>query len=189
MKIYTGSGDRGKTSLFSGERVMKTHPRIDLGGEIDELNSTLGALAAHLPSGYEEGMGELKRIQSYLLQMGALLSATSDSPAFLAIDPLTPSHIVFLEEAIDRIDRQLPQLKSFILPGGHPSAAWAHVARSVCRRVERKTVQLISTIDREPRPQELDIMLVFLNRLSDYLFVVARRCNQLMNVSESIWEK
>ena len=189
MKIYTGSGDRGKTSLFSGERVMKSHPRIDLGGEIDELNSALGVLTAHLPSDYKEGIDELKLIQSYLLQIGAVLSTTPDSPTFQAIDPLTPSHITFLEKAIDKMDQQLPQLKSFILPGGHVSAAWAQMARAVCRRVERKAVQMISTTDWESPLKELDIILVFFNRLSDYLFVMARRCNQIMGVADSIWEK
>ena len=188
MKIYTGSGDHGKTSLFSGERVMKSHPRIDLGGDIDELNSILGAVVAHMPADDQEGIDELKQIQSYLLQIGAVLSTETESPAIQPIDPLAPSHIAFLENAIDKMDRQLPQLKSFILPGGHISAAWAHIARSVCRRVERKVVNLISTIKGDSS-QALDNILVFFNRLSDYLFMMARHCNRITGVSDSKWEK
>lgn len=186
MKIYTGTGDKGKTSLFSGERVPKDNVRIDAYGDIDELNSILGALAAHL-SNQPELIEELRQIQSTLMQISAWLATTPDSALIESLEELTAAQITFLENAIDRLGQGLPVLNSFILPQGHPTAAWAHVARTVCRRSERKVLPLINTRPEGKAAEQYRKSLVYLNRLSDYLFVLARYCNHIKGVSDKLW--
>ena len=127
MKIYTGTGDKGKTSLFSGERVPKDNARIDAYGDIDELNSILGALASHL-SDEAELIEELQQIQSDLMQLSAWLATGPNSALIESLEEINPEQITFLENAINRLAQGLPVLKSFILPQGHPTASWAHVA-------------------------------------------------------------
>ena len=183
MKIYTGTGDKGKTSLFSGERVTKADPRIDAFGDLDELNSILGALAAQL-SAEKDLAAELQRIQSELLQAGAWLATHPDSAAVDSLKEISAEQIAFLEKAIDRFEKELPTLKSFILPGGHITAAWAHVARTVCRRCERKTVKLLSKKTKCKTAEPYQHLLVYLNRLSDYLFMFARYCNQIYGIPD-----
>lgn len=183
MKIYTGTGDKGKTSLFSGERVTKADPRIDAYGDLDELNSILGALTAHL-SAEEKLAAELQQIQSDLFQAGTWLATSPDAAAIDCLKEISVDQIAFLEKAIDRFEKELPALKSFILPGGHLTAAWAHVARTVCRRCERKTVKLLSKKTKRTTAEPYQHLLVYLNRLSDYLFMVARYCNQIHGVSD-----
>jgi cob(I)alamin adenosyltransferase len=204
MRIYTGGGDRGRTSLFSGERVTKHDARIETYGELDELNSVLGALAAALPSGQGELESEIERVQSDLLQAGAWLATTPDSPAQASLLEMTPHQIAGLEAAIDRMDAALDPLRGFILPGGCVSAGWAHVARTVCRRTERRVVALADAfaspppaaeLGEVPAPTEriqqardqLGLIVVYLNRLSDYLFVLARHCNRLAGVPDRPW--
>ena len=135
MKIYTGTGDRGKTSLFSGERVSKSHPRIEACGDIDELNCCLGSIAATLQGEAAEMVEEIHRIQSCLLNIGAWLSTMSSPPTpsdvHTDLIKINEEQIRFLETAIDQMEEKLPELKDFILPGGHISSAWAHVARAV----------------------------------------------------------
>lgn len=190
MKIYTGAGDRGQTSLLSGERVSKSHMRVDACGDIDELNSTLGALVAALPespavNSSAAGLAaELQHIQSTLFIVGARLATMPDSPAMATLAPITPAHSKQLEAAMDRMDAELPELASFILPGGHPAATWAHVARAVCRRAERHVVRLGEAQDSE----QLYPIIVYLNRLSDYLFVLARYCNKVAGVDDMEWQ-
>ena len=140
MKIYTGTGDRGKTSLFSGERMDKSDPRIDAYGDVDELNSIIGALASTLPphDASEPLKIQLTQIQSDLLNAGAWLATSADSPHTTQLTPIPTERIREMEGQIDAMQAELPELKSFILPGGHTAAAWAHVARTVCRRAERK---------------------------------------------------
>jgi len=186
MKIYTGTGDKGKTSLFSGERVSKADIGVDAYGDLDELNSMLGALAAQL-STEQELVIELQQIQSALFQAGAWLATRPGSPLMDSLQEISAEQIVFLENAIDRFEKELPALKAFILPGGHITAAWAHVARTVCRRCERKIVSLISQSMKGKAPEPYQNLLVFLNRLSDYLFVLARKCNHLHGVSDKPW--
>ena len=183
MKIYTGTGDRGKTSLFSGERISKADARIDAYGDLDELNSILGALAAHL-SAEEKLVTELHQIQSGLFQAGAWLATLPGAPSTDSLQEISLEQIDFLERAIDRFEKELPVIKAFILPGGHVTAAWAHVARSVCRRCERKVVLLINNSAKEKAHEPYQRLLVFLNRLSDYLFVLARKCNHIHGVSD-----
>ncbi len=186
MKIYTGTGDKGKTSLFSGERVTKADPRIDAYGDLDELNSILGALTAYL-SAEEELASELQQIQTDLFQAGAWLATSAESAARASLKQISADQIAFLEKAIDRFEKELPALKSFILPGGHITAAWAHVARTVCRRCERKVVPLLSKIKKGKAAEPYQRLLVFLNRLSDYLFVLARYCNHIHGISDKPW--
>ena len=119
MKIYTGTGDRGKTSLFSGERVSKASERIAAYGDLDELNSIIGALTAHLPPDRPDLTGELQQIQADIFMISAWLATTADSPAADSLEKIKERHIIFLEKAIDRLQDLLPDLKKFILPGGH----------------------------------------------------------------------
>ena len=186
MKIYTGTGDKGKTSLFSGERVLKDNARIDAYGDIDELNSILGALAAQL-SDQSEIIKELQQIQSTLMQLSAWLATHPDSDLIESLEEITADQIGALEKAIDRLQEGLPVLQSFILPQGHPTASWAHVARTVCRRSERKVVPLLSNLPEGKAAEQYRKSLVYLNRLSDYLFVLARHCNHIQGVSDELW--
>jgi cob(I)alamin adenosyltransferase len=189
MKIYTGSGDRGKTSLFSGERILKSNERIDAYGDVDELNSFLGLLAAALPQDKPELLAEIRRIQSDLFHIGAWLATTPDSASAKMLDQITDESVTFLEAAIDRMEDELAPLKSFILPGGHTTSALAHVGRTVCRRTERHVVRLTGTQTDRQTPDSLKRLLVYLNRLSDYLFVLARYCNLIAGVEDITWEK
>ena len=189
MKIYTGSGDRGKTSLFSGQRVSKADERIEAYGDMDELNSIIGALVASLGMAHPEPVGELQRIQADLFTISALLATTPDSPAMDAIAAIDQQHIEFLEKSIDRMVDSLPELKGFILPGGHPAAAWAHVARTVCRRTERRIVSFLDASFEMQVPETYQRALIYINRLSDYLFIAARYCNHLFAVPDKLWQK
>ncbi len=195
MKIYTGVGDRGRTSLFSGERVAKSDARIEAYGDVDELNSYLGALIASLDGSWEDLAADLTQIQSDLFHLGAHLATTPDSPALDNLTQLGNEDIARLEQAIDRLQDELPDLMGFVLPGGHVSATWAQVARAVCRRAERRVVAFHAA-GNDAEPEESAILeaspmayvLVYLNRLSDYLFVVARSCNQRSGVGDQHWE-
>jgi cob(I)alamin adenosyltransferase len=189
MKVYTGGGDRGKTSLFSGERLAKHHRRIASYGAVDELNSVLGALVGALPPSADSAVADgLRRIQSDLFHLGARLATVPGSALGAAIREIRPSDHRFLEEAIDRMDAELAPLTSFVLPGGHPAAAWAHVARTVCRRAERKVVRL-AVEDKSESLQGLEGIISYLNRLSDYLFTLARFCNHATATADIPWKK
>lgn len=189
MTIYTGTGDRGKTSLFSGERVMKSDQRIEAYGDVDELNSLIGALVAGLAEINQDLADRLQQIQADLFQLSSLLAITPDSPAIASLQEITDSQTSQLEQFIDHLDRQLPNLSGFILPGGHPSAAWAHICRTVCRRAERKATLLSDKYVEGKAAQQFQIALVYLNRLSDYLFVLARYCNHIQGVSDTLWKQ
>jgi cob(I)alamin adenosyltransferase len=186
MTIYTGTGDKGKTSLFSGERRLKADVRIDAYGDLDELNSIIGALAAHLSS-EEEMIVELQRIQSALFQVGSWLATLPESAAIDSLQEITAEQIAVLENTIDRYEQQLPDINVFILPGGHITAAWAHLARTVCRRCERKVVALFNETMQSSVSVPYQRLLVFLNRLSDYFFVLARRCNHIHGIGDQPW--
>jgi len=187
VKIYTGTGDKGTTSLFSGERVPKHHDRVEAYGVIDELNAALGMLAAMLPEGAGDQSREIREIQSDLLTLGALLATTPDSPAFGRLAPLAEDRIAWIESAIDAMDGRLAPLKSFILPGGIPSAACAHVARTVCRRAERRMTALTAGPDAGVLRDRIGTALTYVNRLSDYLFVMSRYLNHLAGVADAAW--
>ncbi len=189
MKVYTGGGDKGKTSLFSGERVSKHSLRIDSYGDLDELNSVVGALMAFVPEKCPEIIPQLDTIQIRLFQAGAWLATLPGSTAITYLDDFPEQFATDLEKQIDHLSQQLPALKVFILPAGHQAAGWAHIARTVCRRCERKAIKLA---DKEPdllTETPLRNILVYLNRLSDYFFVVARFVNVKSGVPEKEWKK
>ena len=187
MKIYTETGDRGKTSLFSGERVSKGHVRVEAYGEVDELNSTLGAVTAAL-DGKSPGLDhELRRIQSNLFHIGAWLATSVESPSMVVLKKISEQESKSLESAIDCMQAEVPELHNFILPGGHMSAAWAHVARTVCRRTERHVVVLYEQQEDEASKAQFQAIVLYLNRLSDYLFMLARYCNHLFGKDDILW--
>ena len=190
MKIYTKTGDQGKSSLFSGERMPKNHRRITAYGEVDELNSVIGALKAALPNSSEHLHEQLQTIQSTLFQVGALLATSPGSARARGLAPITPVHTREVETYIDTLQVDLPALKRFILPGGHMTAAWAHIARTVCRRSERSVVGLADAMEAEGQGGEGSVahILTYLNRLSDYLFVLARHCNRVAGVDDVPWQ-
>ena len=156
---------------------------------MDELNAVLGMLCSRLSKEVSGSIAEIQWIQSSLFQVGALLSATPGSPSFVSLKAIHEKQIKFLEADIDRMDRELPELRLFILPGGHSFAAWAHVARAVCRRTERRAVHLFSEAKAGEDKEKLRGVVVFLNRLSDYLFVFARYCNHVYRVEEKVWSE
>ncbi len=190
MKIYTGTGDKGRTSLFSGERVLKSEPRLDACGGIDELNAFTGSIKAHWEITDTILEKDIDRIQSWLLDAGAWIATTPDSPSADSLTPFTNAPAGHLESAMDRMSNQLPELRQFILPQGHRSAASAHMARTVCRRVERVVLSLCRQENPEsPITEPMENILVFLNRLSDYFFILARYLNHRHKVKELLWKR
>jgi len=188
MKIYTKTGDKGKTSLFSGERVSKASRGVEAYGEVDELNSVLGALAASL-SGDNPKLGKaVEQVQRELFCVGGRLATTPDAPAFDELPDLDEDAAKRLEAEIDGMEKTLPPLRGFILPGGHPSACWAHMARTTCRRAERHVVALLETTSAGPQEEGFARLGTYLNRLSDYLFVLSRYCNHLHGFADTLWE-
>ena len=189
MKIYTGTGDRGKTSLFSGERVSKNSPRIEAYGDLDELNSVIGAVAAAIDADQPALKDEIQAVQAVLLDAGAWLATTPGATSARFLKPFSGDSASYLEAAIDRMNLSLPELKQFVLPGGHLSASLAHMARTVCRRTERRAIELVEQEDGGSGATDtMTHILVFLNRLSDYLFVVARYCNHVHGVEDTLWQ-
>jgi cob(I)alamin adenosyltransferase len=189
MRVYTGGGDRGRTSLFSGERVVKNDRRLEASGALDEVNSIIGAVVSVLPPQTpDKTRRTLERIQGDLFHLGARLATLPGSPLASAIRRIRSEDSRYLEAAMDQMDAELPELRQFILPGGHPAAAWAHVARSASRRAERQTVRLAEENELES-VELLEGEIVFLNRLSDYFFVLARWLNRLTGVADRTWRK
>jgi cob(I)alamin adenosyltransferase len=188
VKIYTKTGDRGKTSLFSGERVSKANSRVEAYGDVDELNSVLGALAASLAGDDAQPRRAVEEVQRDLFCVGGRLATTPDSPAFEDLPELEEAAVKRLEAEIDRMEEALPPLRGFILPGGHPSACWAHVARTVCRRAERHVVAMLEATEPGSEGTGPTRLGIYLNRLSDYLFMLARYCNHRQGVADILWE-
>lgn len=176
MKIYTKTGDQGETGLFGGPRVSKNHARIEAFGTVDELNSHLGVIRTLPASGPFDA--DLRRIQSELFDLGAEL-ATPESKA----ERITPSHVTRLEGLIDHHEATLEPLACFILPTGTPLAAAFHVARTVCRRAERRVVTLANQVDTMIPANAIE----YLNRLGDLLFVLARAANRQAGVVDDPW--
>lgn len=188
MKIYTQTGDRGKTGLLSGERVAKDNARIQAYGDVDELNAVIGALAASLGTDDDRLREQLASIQSDLMHVGAWLAATPESAFRAQLHPVTEAHCRALEAAIDHLQTQLPELRSFVLPGGHPRAAWAHLARTVCRRAERWVVHLMQQPQSGgPAADDFGTIIAYINRLSDYFFVLARHLNHQAGTGDRLW--
>jgi cob(I)alamin adenosyltransferase len=179
MKIYTKTGDKGDTGLFNGERVSKADLRVEAYGTVDELNSIIGlARSFDAPQMLDDA---LKHISEMLFKLGTDLASPLDPPPKFEVQRVSPDMIEFLETMIDTYDVRLPQLKNFILPGGSKCAAYLHNARTVCRRAERLVVKLASV---EPVGENA---VIFLNRLSDYLFTAARFANYLEGVNDIEW--
>ncbi|MBL9093396.1 MAG: cob(I)yrinic acid a,c-diamide adenosyltransferase [Planctomycetaceae bacterium] len=179
MKIYTKTGDDGDTGLFGGPRVRKDHPRIEAYGTVDELNAVLGLVRTHaLPNDVDS---LLENVQNELFDLGAELA--TPEPAKFNIHGVGEVQTSRLEQAIDRFEEELEPLKQFILPGGTPAAAYLHVARTVCRRAERMLVSLDHSEEISARS------IVYLNRLSDLLFVAARLVNHRAGQADIPWQK
>uniref|UniRef100_UPI004047E1A4 cob(I)yrinic acid a,c-diamide adenosyltransferase n=1 Tax=Roseivirga sp. TaxID=1964215 RepID=UPI004047E1A4 len=179
MKIYTKTGDSGTTSLLGGARVSKAHLRIDAYGTVDELNSFLGLLRDQPVNKNRKDI--LKEIQDRLFTLGAEL-ATEPGKGNIVKPDLLDSDILRLEHEMDAMDADLPPLKNFILPGGHPSISYAHIARTVCRRAERTCIALSEESPVAP------IVIQYLNRLSDYFFILGRKMAKELNIEEVKWE-
>ncbi|MCO6493543.1 MAG: cob(I)yrinic acid a,c-diamide adenosyltransferase [Phaeodactylibacter sp.] len=177
FRIYTKTGDQGETSLFGGKRLPKSHLRIDAYGTVDELNSYLGLLRDYADNDASRNL--LKEIQDRLFTLGANLASDPDKE--MAVPDIKPEDVSLLEKEMDRMNDALPELRNFILPGGHPSVSFCHVARCVCRRAERLVVALAQQEKVEP------IIIQYLNRLSDYLFVLARFIGKERGVEEVNW--
>ena len=181
MKIYTKTGDSGDTGLFGGPRVAKDAPRIEAYGTVDELNSVLGIARSQGLDGPIDAL--VSQIQNELFALGAQL-ATPD-PAAHGTSMIGPAQIAALEGAIDLYEAGLDPLKTFILPGGTPAAAYLHFARTVCRRAERRLVTLV----RESAEPISGDLVIYVNRLSDLLFVLARAVNRASGVADVPWRK
>lgn len=182
MKIYTKKGDSGQTSLFRGGRVSKDTIRVEAYGTVDELNSIIGWVRSAVSDTATDDL--LARIQNDLFIIGADLATPQDSVKETdRVLRLRENSQLFLEQAIDRMESVLAPLKHFILPGGTPAAACVHVARTICRRAERRIVAL--SVNQAVNPA----ITVYVNRLSDFLFVTARYVNKLSNVPDRAWEK
>lgn len=182
MKIYTKTGDDGTTGLFGGKRVLKNDDRVDTYGEIDELNSLIGLSICFVLS--HDVREDLERIQNQLFNIGSFLATPmEDRKKLKGLENISDSNVTYLESRIDYYEEKLPELKNFILPGGTRGAAFLHYARTVCRRCERKIVKFALK-------EETDkIYIKFFNRLSDFLFILARYENFFAGVREIEWKK
>lgn len=181
IKIYTKTGDKGSTALIGGTKVPKSHFRIEAYGTVDELNSNIGLCIDLLTD--KDSQKQLQDIQRELFSIGAALACDPAKETKMFIPDLHESDVTILEQEIDRMNEALPALKNFILPGGHPAVSSLHLARCVCRRAERCCVRL------ESEGEKTDpIILMYLNRLSDYLFVLARYTAHLLNVKDVLWQ-
>ncbi len=179
--VYTGGGDTGKTSLIGGRRVSKSDQRLDAYGTIDELNANLGVLISLLEN--KEDKSLILKIQHELFTIGAYLATDfQDEDIASKAHGITEEEISVIELAIDEIDSSLPKLNNFVIPGGITASAVAHVCRTVCRRAERQIVAI-----KEEFPS-IDDLLTYMNRLSDYLFVLSRKINIEGGVDEQLWQ-
>ena len=181
FKIYTKTGDKGKTSLIGGTKVPKSHIRIESYGTVDELNSFIGLLADKLQDVHSKNM--LKEIQDRLFTIGSSLACDPDKETLMKIPDLKETDITLLENEMDKMNEALPLMRAFILPGGHETVSTAHVVRCVCRRAERNCVAM-----QESETFIDPLIIKYLNRLSDYLFVLARYISHLVKAEEIEWK-
>lgn len=186
-KIYTKTGDKGETSLFTGQRLPKNDPIIEALGTVDECNCCIGMAIAHINNNaqFSHIKEQLEIIQHALFDVGAALATprTRASESKIEKTRFDSEETEMLEKWIDQMQSQLPELHSFILPGGHPCGATLHLARSICRRAERLVVPIAHKADVSKN------VMIYLNRLSDYLFVLSRYVNYLMKSPETLWEQ
>lgn len=179
-KVYTRRGDQGKTSLVGGKRVSKSDVRIEAYGTVDELSAHIGLLIAQLPDDYDKTT--LLRIQNNLFNVCTNLATDQEDTPLYPSAFLPDGETEFLEHEVDQIMKELPEAQGFILPGGTREAAQAHVCRTICRRAERRIVTLAEVATVTPEIQG------YINRLSDYFFVLAKKLNFLADESEKIWQ-
>ena len=179
-KIYTKTGDAGNTSLIGGTKVPKSHIRISAYGTVDELNAFIGLLGDQLSDIHSRET--LREIQDRLFTIGSSLACDPVKEIAIQIPDLKESDIVLLENEIDAMNEKLPEMKSFILPGGHVAVSTAHICRTICRRAERIIVELDSI-----QPLGQPLIVKYINRLSDYLFVLARYLGFLLGAEEVKW--
>jgi cob(I)alamin adenosyltransferase len=185
MKIYTKTGDKGTTSLYGGTRVPKYHLRIEAYGTIDELNSYIGLISTQQIDA--NSATTLLKIQNELFTIGSMLATPQDKETLksgkerLNIPKVDANSITYLEQEIDTMNEELPAMTHFVLPGGHQTVSYCHIARCICRRAERITVQLSEEVVIN------EVVLKYLNRLSDYLFVLARKLTYDNNIEEIPW--
>ena len=181
LKIYTKTGDKGTTSLIGGTKVPKSHLRIEAYGTVDELNSYIGLCKDLLTD--KQSRTVLQEIQDRLFTIGSSLACDPEKDLKMKIPDLKEEDVTFLEKEIDRMNEIVPPMKNFILPGGHPSVSQLHIARCICRRAERCCVRL------ESEKEEVEsIIIKYLNRLSDHLFVLARYTSHQLKVEEIPWK-
>ncbi len=181
FKIYTRTGDLGTTSLIGGTKVPKNHLRIETYGTIDELNSYIGLVSDLIAS--QPVTVTLKEIQDRLFTIGSSLACDPDKEPLMKIPDLKESDVLFLETEIDDMNDTLAPMKHFILPGGHQAISTTHIARCVCRRAERLCVNM-----HEHQLFVDPLIIKYINRLSDYLFVLSRYAGHLLRVSETVWK-
>ncbi len=186
MKIYTKTGDKGMTSLVGGERVSKTHARLEAYGTVDELNSQLGLLATYLEQ--EEDRRVVEQVQNDLFVVGGYLATDQSHTSLRTQSVVSDQMIAMIESAIDETESQLPPLRAFILPGGSRGSAVCHVCRTVCRRAERRILELNNQLTAQGEGEIDSNVLRYINRLSDFLFVLARKINIIANKDEIIWK-
>jgi len=179
-KIYTRGGDKGQTSLIGGTRVPKFHPRIEAYGTIDELNSYIGLIRDYDIDQHFKDL--LLEIQDRLFTAESIIALDQDVEITYKLPALYDADITLLENEIDKMNEVLPELKSFILPGGHPVVSFCHIARCICRRAERHTIRLAQAQEVEEK------VIRYLNRLSDFLFVLARRLGKEFGANETYWK-
>jgi len=185
MKIYTKTGDKGQTSLFGGSRVLKSDLRIESYGTVDELNANIGLLRDNLTK--KSLKNDLLKIQNQLFTIGSMLATNPDKKTLksgkdrLNIPLITTKDVFYLEHQIDKINTNLPKMTHFIIPGGHPLVSSCHISRTVCRRAERQVVALKENSFVE------NVIIEYLNRLSDFLFVLARKLTLIHKAEEVLW--
>ncbi len=179
MKIYTKTGDKGSTSLLGGTRVSKNHIRIESYGEVDELNSFIGLLRDQ--DIQEDAKNFLLEVQDRLFTIGSSL-ASDPGKSKVKIPELSQEDIDLLEKEIDKMNEVLPEMRSFVLPGGHTFVSFCHIARCVCRRAERHVVRLAQN------EEVNELVIIYLNRLSDYLFVLSRKIAFDLKAIETPWK-
>ncbi len=182
MKVYTKTGDKGQTSLVGGQRVSKCCERLESYGMVDELNSNLGVLITYCKD--EKDSAFLTGIQADLFVIGGYLATDTSTHEVRTGNIVTEDMVTAIEHEIDRLQELLPPLRLFILPGGSRGAAWAHICRTVCRRTERQILRLA-----ESGAEVDDNVVAYINRLSDYLFVLARKVNMDNGQDDTIWRR
>ena len=178
--VYTKTGDKGTTALIGGTRVAKTHVRLEAYGTVDELNAHLGLLVTWLAD--ESDRATVLKIQNRLFTIGSHLATDQEKVELRDVSIITAEHVAELEAVIDRIDSTLPPLRAFVIPGGSQGAGICHICRTVCRRAERRILALSEEYQVSPE------VLSYMNRLSDYLFVLSRRINVVAGSDEIFWD-